>query len=92
MLGKNKFQDLVTILQRPFFLLLRKSIRFSDIMQFTDSFISLRFLYRFFFFCDYQLIFMLYIDNSILPASAVQGLGWISYATRLFKTTHLLER
>ena len=30
--------DLVTILQRPFFHLLHKSIRFSDIMQFSDSF------------------------------------------------------
>ena len=38
MLGKNKFQDLVTILQRPFFILLHKSIQFSDIVQFSDSF------------------------------------------------------
>ena len=30
--------DLVTILQRPFFNLLHKIIRFSDIMQFSDSF------------------------------------------------------
>ena len=36
MLEKNKFQDLVTILQRPFFILLHKSIRFSDIMRFSD--------------------------------------------------------
>ena len=30
--------DLATILQRPFFNLLHKIIRFSDIMQFSDSF------------------------------------------------------
>ena len=30
--------DLVTILQRPFFNLLHKIIRFSDIMWFSDSF------------------------------------------------------
>ena len=30
--------DLVTILQRPFFNLLHKIIRFSDIMRFSDSF------------------------------------------------------
>ena len=30
--------DLVTILQRPFFNLLHKIIRFSDVMQFSDSF------------------------------------------------------
>ena len=30
--------DLVTILQRPFFILLHKSIGFSDIMWFSDSF------------------------------------------------------
>ena len=30
--------DLVTIFQRPFFNLLHKIIRFSDIMQFSDSF------------------------------------------------------
>ena len=30
--------DLVTILQRPFFNLLHKIIRFSDIVQFSDSF------------------------------------------------------
>ena len=30
--------DLVTILQRPFFNLLPKIIRFSDIMRFSDSF------------------------------------------------------
>ena len=30
--------DLVTIFQRPFFNLLYKIIRFSDIMQFSDSF------------------------------------------------------
>ena len=30
--------DLVTIFQRPFFNLLHKIIRFSDIMQFSDNF------------------------------------------------------
>ena len=30
--------DLVTIFQRPFFNLLHKIIRFSDIMRFSDSF------------------------------------------------------
>ena len=30
--------DLLTILQRPFFHLLQKIIRFSDIMQFSGSF------------------------------------------------------
>ena len=30
--------NLVTILQRPFFNLLHRIIRFSDIMQFSDSF------------------------------------------------------
>ena len=30
--------DLVTILQRPFFNLLHKNLRFSDIMRFSDNF------------------------------------------------------